>query len=109
RNLPRFRRENHRIDRTNCGWIVRCADAVDDEVAADAVDSQPTRPKRLERRASGDENRVDSCLREFSAEVPADPADANDRDLQSMRTTPSAILGKRVKTAGSCPGTISSG
>src|SRR5205823_3304096 len=79
------------------------------EVAAKAFDAQSFRAKGPEHRAAGNENGVDAGLCELAAKVATDSADADHGDLQSMRTTPSATLGKRVRTAGSCPGMISSG
>src|SRR5438067_9153491 len=101
RNLPRFRREDDGIDRTDPRWIIGRIHAIDDEIAGNAVDAQSFRTERIEHRAARDEYGVDACLREFSAEVPANTTDADDCDFQSMRTTPSMTFGNRVSTAGS--------
>ncbi len=108
-NLPRFSGEDHRIDRSDARWIVGGRRIIDDEVAVDAVDAQSTRAQRSERRATCDEHGVDARFGELAAEVAADSAHSDNRDSQSMRTTPSATFGKRVSTAGSCPGMISAG
>src|SRR2546428_3532780 len=82
---------------------------VDEEIAVDALNAQTARAQRVKRRAACDEDSVDSTACELAAEVAADSTDSDDCDSQSMRTTPSATFGKRVNTAGSWPGTISSG
>ena len=81
RDLPRFDGQQDRVDCADAARIVRGLRMLDDEVAVDAVDAKAARAQRVERGAAGDERRVDARVREPAAEVAADSAGADDRDL----------------------------
>jgi hypothetical protein len=66
-DLPRLHRDQYDINRTDRGRIVGGLDALQINVAADALHAQSARAERFERRAAHEETRVDAALREPAA------------------------------------------
>ena len=75
--------KQHHINRPDLGRVVGRDDVLEVEIAVRTLDPQSVRAERLQVGAACEEGDVGAGLREPAAEVPAEPAAADDGDAHS--------------------------